>query len=1006
MKKGILLIVFGALVSLIVYSYQSGAASQAGVDGTKASGGSGGCGSCHNSGSTDAPKVELDSAGVAVTSYHGGMAYTVKISGTNGSTTSLKYLGFQFTIVKASGAGTSSAVDAGTWGTPGAGVRVTTPSNSGLPETIVEQSNPIAASPTTGGNGATYTASIAWTAPVAGTGTVMLYGVVNELSSQSTSKYQVCSAVTIPEATATPLVASVSIAQTAGTSTICAGSSVTFTATPTNGGTAPTYQWKVNGTAVSGATSSTFTTTTLAAGSDAITCVMASNLSGVTGSPATSNSISVTVNASVTPSVSITSTSTSICTGQSVTFTATPTNGGAAPTYQWYNGSTAISGATASTYSTTTLTGSPSITVKLTSNASCVSTPTVTSNAITVTVGGSVTPSVSITSSAGNTLCSGQSTTFTATPTNGGTAPTYQWYKNGSAISGATSSTYTSSSFANNDAITCGITSNSACASPTTATSSAITITIASNGTPSLTIASSVGNTICSGQTVTFTATPTNGGSAPTYQWYNGSTAISGATSSTYTTNSISSSVVISCKMVSNSQCVSTTNATSNSLSISVSGAVTPAVNITSSTGNSVCQGQSVTFTAAAVNGGSSPSFQWYNSGSAISGATSSTYATSSLANGSAISVVLTSSSSCASPSTATSNTINMSVANSSTASVSVSSSAGTSLCSSQNSTLTATPVNGGGTPAYQWMLNGSNISGATASTYAPSTIHNGDVYSVQMVSSSSCVTQSTVTSTPLTFSIVSGGPAGVTVSSNVGLNICQGVNVTFSAAATNGGTNPTYQWTKNGNDVGNGTSTYIDNSLANGDIINCSISSSLSCAVPATATSNNLTMTVYQVPVANITENNNVLTSSTGSSYLWFLNNISVTNGTNQSLTPTANGNYTVEVTDAHGCQSVSAPFDVTTVGISETSAFAGVTVYPNPAANNLFVDFGGTVAEGKLIIRLLDLNGRVLLENISTPVNGEKLSVDMSQIQDGIYLLQLSQNDANAYRKVIVSR
>ena len=36
---------------------------------------------------------------------------------------------------------------------------------------------------------------------------------------------------------------SVSIAITTGAATICAGSSVIFTATPTNGGT-PTYQWE------------------------------------------------------------------------------------------------------------------------------------------------------------------------------------------------------------------------------------------------------------------------------------------------------------------------------------------------------------------------------------------------------------------------------------------------------------------------------------------------------------------------------------------------------------------------------------------------------------------------------------------------------------------------------------------------------------------------------------------------------------------------------------------
>jgi hypothetical protein len=76
---------------------------------------------------------------------------------------------------------------------------------------------------------------------------------------------------------------------------ICSGTAVTFTATPTNGGTTPAYQWQLNGNNISD-TNPTHTTTTLANG-DVITCVMTSDAACITGSPVdTSNAITVTVN--------------------------------------------------------------------------------------------------------------------------------------------------------------------------------------------------------------------------------------------------------------------------------------------------------------------------------------------------------------------------------------------------------------------------------------------------------------------------------------------------------------------------------------------------------------------------------------------------------------------------------------------------------------------------------------------------------------------------------------
>lgn len=73
----------------------------------------------------------------------------------------------------------------------------------------------------------------------------------------------------------------------------CTGANVTFTATPTNGGVSPAYQWKLNGMEV-GTNSETYNNDGLNNG-DVITCLMTSNATCPTGNPATSNSITMSV---------------------------------------------------------------------------------------------------------------------------------------------------------------------------------------------------------------------------------------------------------------------------------------------------------------------------------------------------------------------------------------------------------------------------------------------------------------------------------------------------------------------------------------------------------------------------------------------------------------------------------------------------------------------------------------------------------------------------------------
>src|SRR5205085_11712180 len=111
----------------------------------------------------------------------------------------------------------------------------------------------------------------------------------------------------------------------------------------------------------------------------------------------------------------------------------------------------------------------------------------------------------------------GTSVSFNATPTNGGSSPTYQWKKNNVNIT--TGSTYNTNTLNTNDAIKCVMTSNGTCITGNPATSNTITVSVTPNLTASVSISANPGNTICSGTPINFTATPINSGTSPSYQW-------------------------------------------------------------------------------------------------------------------------------------------------------------------------------------------------------------------------------------------------------------------------------------------------------------------------------------------------------------------------------------------------------------------------------------------------------------------------------------------------------
>jgi autotransporter-associated beta strand protein len=636
----------------------------------------------------------------------------------------------------------------------------------------------------------------------------------------------------------------VSVSISASSNPVCSGVSVTFTATPVNGGTSPTYQWKVNGINA-GTNSATFSSAALN-NNDVVSCSLTSNVTCVSGNPATSNAVIMIVNPILPVSVSISPSANPICSGSSVTFTATPVNGGASPSYQWKVNGTNV-GTNLNTYSSSALSNGDIVTCVVTSNATCPSGNPATSNAVTMTVTANLPVSVSISASS-NPVCSGVPVTFTAIPVNGGASPSYQWKVNG-VNAGTNSPNFTTSGLINGNTVTCTLTSNLTCASGNPATSNTITMTVNPTLPVSVTIAASQ-NPVCQGTNVTFTATPVNGGASPTYQWkVNGINA--GTNSATFSSAALNNNDVVSCSLTSNATCVSGNPATSNSITMTVNPNLPVSVSISSNPTGSVCQGTTVVFTAVPINGGGSPVYQWKKNGINV-GTNSATYSDAGLANNDIIICILTSNITCSTGNPATSNSITMVVNPILPVGISISATPATTICSGTLVTFTASPTNGGNAPVYQWKKNGNNV-GANSPTYQNAALVNNDVIACIVTSNANCISGNPATSNTLTMVVNPLLPVSVTISANPSGSICSGTNVTFTASIVNGGGSPSYQWQKNGINVGSSTATWSDATLANNDLITCILTSNATCPTGNPATSNSINAAVNPIPVAPV---------------------------------------------------------------------------------------------------------------------------------------------------------
>lgn len=165
---------------------------------------------------------------------------------------------------------------------------------------------------------------------------------------------------------------------------------------------------------------------------------------------------------------------------------------------------------------------------------------------------------------------------------------------------------------------------------------------------------------------------------------------------------------------------------------------------------NNLCGPTEVTLTATTVNAGDSPVYYWYIN-AAPTGSNQPTFTYTPL-NNDEVYVVITSDQPCITGSPAASNFIVFMVADQLTPAVTITASENPAQAGVPV-TFTPEPVNGG-TPSYQWFVNGSFAGTATPYTYTP---EDGDQVYAEMASSLECITAEIVVSNTILMDVVTG---------------------------------------------------------------------------------------------------------------------------------------------------------------------------------------------------------------------------------------------------------
>ena len=668
--------------------------------------------------------------------------------------------------------------------------------------------------------------------------------------------------------------------------TNCPGQSATFSTTPSGAGPF-SYIWTFNGAVIGGATTNSYSIASVVNGDEGSYTV---EVAGFCTKVTNNATLMVLTNTTVAVLADLTN-----CPGTVATFNATPSGTGPF-SYVWRKNGALIGGAITNSYSIVSVVDGDAGTYTVEVTGFCTSATNI--GTLTILTNTTATVLTSLTN------CPNTAATFTTIPS--GTGPfSYVWRKDGALIGAATENSYSIPSVSDSASGTYSVEVNGFC---TSATNSATLTVLTNTSATALT-----GLTNCPGATAAFVTTASDTGPL-SYIWRKNGTLIGGATTNSYSIDSVTLDDAATYSVEVSGFCTIVTN--SAILTVRTNTSTTVLTSLTN------CPVTAVAFST--MPSGTGPfSFVWRINDAIIPGATTNSYSIPTITDSDAGTYTVEVNGFC----TSATNSATLTVLANTTAS------ALTSLtnCPSTVAAFSTAPA-GTGPFIYVWRKDGTLIGGATTNSYSIPSVLEGDAGTYTIEVSGFC--------TSVTNSAILTVPTNTSATALTSLTNCPGPLAAFSTSAS--GTGPfSYVWRKNGTLIGGAiTNTYSIANVTGNDAGTYSVEVTGFC----TSATNSATLTVLTNTSATALDNltnclNTTATFTTTPSgngpfiYAWRKDGALIGGATTNSysIASAANtdaGTYTVEVTGF--CTTVTNNATLTVLTNTTASALNSLTNCP----------------------------------------------------------------------------